>query len=88
MLDSVIPKDQWTKDSCKEIKKVSSTINFLVSYDTCSLFTSILLNKTIELAVKLIFDNNLNIKVTHKNLTKLFEFGTSGTYFLLIKLIV
>ena len=71
MLDLVIPKDHCTKDSfsfCQEIKKVSSTNKFLISYDICSLFTRIPLNETIDLAVKLIFDNNPNIKSTKKDL--------------------
>ena len=46
------------------------------------MFTSIPLNETIELAVKLIFDNNPNIKITKKDLKKLFEFATSGTHIL------
>ena len=85
MLDPVIPKDHCTKDSfsfCKEIKEESSTNKFLISYDICSLFTSIPLNETIDLAVKLIFDNNPNIKITKKDLKKLFEFATSGTHIL------
>ena len=84
MLDLVILKDHCTKDSfsfCKEIKKVSST-NKLISYDTCSLFTSISLNRTIDLAVKLIFDNNPTIKITKKDLKKHFEFATSKTHIL------
>ena len=39
MLDPVISKDHCTKSSfsfCKEIKKFSSTNNFLMSYDICS----------------------------------------------------
>ena len=44
------------------------------------MFTSIPLNETIDLAVKLIFDNNPNIKITKKDLKKLFEFATSGTH--------
>ena len=46
------------------------------------MFTSIPLNETIDLAVKLIFDNNPNIKITKKDLKKLFEFATSGTHIL------
>ena len=83
MLDPVIPKDHCTKDYfsfCKEIKKVNSTNKVLISYDICSLFTSIPFNETIGLAVKLIFDNNPNIKITKKDLKKLFEFVTSGTH--------
>ena len=44
-----------------------------------SLFTSIPLNETIDLAVKLIFDNNPNIKITKKDL-KYSEFTTSETH--------
>ena len=53
---------------------------FLIYYDICSLFTKILLNETIDLAAKLIFDNNPNIKITKKHLKKLFEFATSETH--------
>ena len=63
-------------------KKVSSINKILISYDICSLFTSIPLNKTIDLTVKLVFDNNPNIKITKKDLTKLFEFATSGIHIL------
>ena len=47
----------------------------------CRLFTSIL-KKACDLTVKLTFNDNLNIKITKKNLTKLFEFVTSGTHIL------
>ena len=69
MLDPVIPKDYCAKDSfsfSKEIKEVSSSDKSLISYDVCSLFTSIPLNETIDIAVNLIFDNNPNIKITKK----------------------
>ena len=85
MLDPAIPKDHCSKDSfsfCKEIKKVSPTNKFLISYDTCSLFTSIALNETIDLGVELISDNNPNIKITKKDLKKLFEFESSGAHIL------
>ena len=85
MLDPVIPKDHCTKGSflfCKEIKKVSSTNKFLISFDICSLFTTIPLNETIDLAVKLIFDNKPNIQSTKKDLKTLFEFATLGIHIL------
>ena len=63
-------------------KKVSFTNKFLISYDTCSLFTSILLKERIDLAFKLIFDNNPNIKIAKKDLKKLFEFATLETHIL------
>ena len=46
------------------------------------MFTSTRLSETIDLAVKLIFDKNPNIKITKKDLKKLFEFATSGTHIL------
>ena len=85
VLDPVIPKDHCTKDSfslCKELEKVSSTSKFSTSYVICSLFTGIPVNKTIDLAVKLIFDNNLNIEIRKKDLKKLFEFATPRTHIL------
>ena len=44
------------------------------------MFTSIPLNETIDLAVKLIFDNNPNIKLTKIDFKKVFEFATSGSH--------
>ena len=61
---------------------MSSSDKFLISYDVCSLFTSIPLNETIDIVVNLIFDNNPNIKITKKELKTLFEFATSGTHIL------
>ena len=44
--------------------------------------TSIPLDETIGLAIKLILDNNPNIKIRKKDLKKFFEFATSGTHIL------
>ena len=66
-LDSVIPKGHCAKNSfsfCEEIQQVSSNDKFLVSYDVCSLFTSIPLQETIGITVELIFENNPLLKVT------------------------
>ena len=79
MLDPVILKNHYTKNSFsfyKEIKRVSSTNTLVISYDICNLFTSILLNQTIDLVVKLMFNNNPNIKIIKKDLKSFFEFGT------------
>ena len=46
------------------------------------MFTNIPLNETIDLAVKSIFDNNTNIKITKKDLKKFSEFVTSETHIL------
>ena len=80
MLDTAMSKHHYTEglfSFCKEIKRISSTNTFLIPYDICHLFTSIPLNKTIDLVINLIFDNNPNIKITKKCLKKLFEFATS-----------
>ena len=87
--DPVISKKHCAKDSfsfCEEIQQVSSNDNFLVSYDVCSLFTSIplLLQRytTIQIAVELTFQNNPRLKVTKRELKQLFNFATSGTHFI------
>ena len=55
---------------------------FPVLYDVCSLFTSIPLTKTIEIAVELIFQNKPNLKISKYELKQHFKFATSGTHFL------
>ena len=85
MLDPVIPTEYCAKDSfsyCKEVQEVSSSNKFMISYDVCSLFTSIPLKETIDIAVNLIFDKYPDLKITRQELKKLFEFATSGTHFL------
>ena len=85
LLDPLIPKEHCAKDSfsfCEEIKQVSTNGNFLVSFDVCSLFTSIPLQETIDIAVVLIFKNNRQLKVTKRELKQLFDFATSGTHFI------
>ena len=85
LLDPVISKEHCAKDSfsfCEEMQRISSN-NFLVSYDVFSLFTSIPLQETIQIAVELIFQNNPQLKVTKRELKQLFNFVTSGTHFIL-----
>ena len=48
----------------------------------CSLFTNIPLNETIDIAVKLLLDNDLNIGMSEKELKTLFEFATCKSHFL------
>ena len=60
MLTPFIPTNYCTQDSfsfVKEVQEVSVSDHFMVFYDVCSLFTSIPLNETIDLAVDIIFDN-------------------------------
>ena len=52
LLDSIIPTAHCKKESftfCEEIKKVSAINRFLISYDVCSLFTSLTLRKELIL---------------------------------------
>ena len=51
----------------------------MISYNVSSLFTSIPLKKTIDIAVNLIFGKHLDLKITRQELEKLFEYATSGT---------
>ena len=48
----------------------------------CSLFTSIPLHETIDIAVNKIFESDPNIKISKLQLKKLFIFATSQTHFL------
>ena len=85
LLDPIIHTSHCTKNSftfCEEIKKVSGTNRFLISYDVCSLFTSIPLKEAIDITVNLLFEHNPGLNITKAELKKLFEFATSGTYFL------
>ena len=85
LLDPVIRNEYFAKDSftfCEEIQGVSANDYFLVSYDVCSLFTSIPLSETIEIAVELIFQNKPNLKISKNELQQLFKFATSSTHFL------
>ena len=54
----------------------------MVSFDICSLFTNIPLKETIDLAVKLIFEKDKNLKITKEELTELFVFATAKTNFI------
>ena len=74
-----------TKDTStfvKELKEVSINDKFLVSFHVNSLFTNIILNETIKLAVDLIKTSYTNLKISSDNLTKLFKYATCETHFL------
>ena len=61
-----------------QIKNGNRSKKILVSYDVTGLFT----NKTIDIAINLIFNHNLNLKITQKEREKRFLFVTSQTYFI------
>ena len=85
LLEPVISTTHCTKDLfsfCQEIKKVRDSNKFLVSYDVCSLYTSIPLAETIDIAVDLLFEKNPGFKISKADLRKLFQFATSGVHFM------
>ncbi|XP_057308273.1 uncharacterized protein LOC130646150 [Hydractinia symbiolongicarpus] len=85
LLSDVIPKDYCTADTftfVEELKKVSKSDKFMVSFDVCSLFTNIPLNETLDLAVQLVIAGNRKLKITKSELKQLFVFATSSSNFL------
>ena len=67
LLTPVISYDHCTKDSftfADDIQKVGHPSLFVASFDTESLFTSIPLAETINLAVDATFKNNPNLKIS------------------------
>ena len=81
----LVPNDYSCKDTftfVSQIKNAHLSKKFLVSYDVTSLFTSIPLQETIDIAINLIFNHNPNLNITKKELKKLFLFATSQTHFI------
>ena len=79
LLSPVVPNDYSFKDTfsfVSQIKNANLSRKFLVFS-----FTNILLEKTIEIAINLIFNYNPNLNITKKELKKLFLFATSQAYF-------
>ena len=69
-----IPSEYSTKDSftfIEEIKSVSVTDKFLVSFDLTSVFTNIPLSEAIDIAINLIFQSSPDIKFAKSELRKL-----------------
>ena len=85
LLSPVVPDDYSCKDAfsfVSQLKNENLSGKFLVSYDVTSLFTNILLQVTIDIAINLIFNHNPNLNIIKKELGKLFLFATSQTHFL------
>ena len=69
-----IPSEYSAKDSftfIEEIKSVSVTDKFLVSFDVTSVFTNIPLSEAIDIAINLIFQSSPDIKFAKRELCKL-----------------
>ena len=64
-----------------QIKNANLPKTFLVSCNVTSLFTNIPLRENIEIAINLIFNHNLNLKITRKELKKIFLFDTLQNHF-------
>ena len=54
----------------------------MVPYDVTSLLTNIPLKETIYLTIDLLFEAKPDLKISRKDLQKLFQFATSQTNFL------
>ena len=75
LLSPLVPNDYSCKDTfsfVSQIKNANLSKKFLVPYDVTSLFTNIPLQETIDIAINLIFNHNHNLKITKKELKKLF----------------
>ena len=74
LLSTLVPNDYSHKDTfsfLSQSKNANLSQKFLVSYDvTMFLFTNIPLQETIDidLAINLIFNHNLNLSITRKEL--------------------
>ena len=77
LLSPLVPDDYSCKDTfsfVSQIKNTNLSGKFLASYDVTSLFTNVLLQETIGVAINLIFNHNPNLNITKKELKKLFLF--------------
>ena len=80
LLSPVVPDDYCCKDTfslVSQIKNANLSGKFLVSYDVTSLFTNIPLQETIDIAINLIFNHNMNLNITKTEPKKLFLFAAS-----------
>ena len=84
LLSPLVPNDYSCKDTfsfVSQIKNANLSKKFLVSYNVTSLFTNIPLQETIDIAINVIFNHNLNPNITKIELKKLFLFPISQTRF-------
>ena len=66
----------------QELKTIDTSNKFMVSFDVVSLFTSIPLKESIDLAVSYILEGKKNLKLSKTDLTKFISIATSQTHFL------
>ena len=85
LLSPLVPNDYFCKNAfsfVSKIKNINLSKKFLISYDVTSLFINIPVQKTIDIAINLIFNHKPNVNVTRKK-QKTFSFCyiTDSFYF-------
>ena len=71
LLSPLVPNDYSCKDTFSfvcQIKNANLSRKFLVSYDVTIFFTNVPLQKTIDIAINLIFNHDPNLNITKKEL--------------------
>ena len=84
ILTPLIPNNHCAKDTftfIDDLRKVSSSNKFMISFDVVSLFTNIPLDETIDLAIDVILEKVEGIDISRTKLKKLFIFATKQTHF-------
>ena len=86
LLSPLVRNDYSCKDTfsfASQFKNANLSKKFVVSYDVTSLFANISLQETIDIAINLILNHNLNLNITRTGVKKRFFFATSQTHFIL-----
>ena len=71
LLSPVVPNDYSCKDNfsfVSQIKNANLSRKYLVSYNVTSLFPNISLQQTVAVAINLIFNHNVNLNISKKEL--------------------
>ena len=74
-LSPLVPNDYSCKETFSFVsqnKNANLSGRYLVFYDVTSLFTNIPLQETTDIEINIIFNGNPNLKITKKELKKLF----------------
>ena len=69
LLSPLVPNDYSSKDTFSfvfQINNANLSRKVLVSYHVTSLFTNILLQETVDIAINLIFNHNPNLNIIQK----------------------
>ena len=69
LLSPLVPNDYSSKDTFSFVSQINNanlSRKVLVSYHVTSLFTNILLQETVDIAINLIFNHNPNLNIIQK----------------------